>query len=276
MGDVERTRFELVGSGSRTIRGEAHVVAGATRAVVLLHGFKGFYRANFFPLLASELAAAGLNVVTFNFAGSGVGADLETFSDPAGFADNSYGRELYDLALVLRESESRGWLGGRWGLFGHSRGGGIAVLHTSRDERVAALATWASIASVQRWSDEEMAAWRERGYVDVVNSRTGQVLQLGTRVRDEIERHAKGRLDIVRAARDVRCPWLIVHGDADETVAFGDAEQLAAVARDAELVRVAGAGHGFNVSHGFTAVSPELRQALDRTVSFFSVQLGLG
>src|SRR4051812_12197826 len=121
--DVMREQFELTGSGSRPIRGEARLVRGATAGVVLLHGFKGFYRGNFFPLLADELAGAGLNVVSFNFAGSGVGPDLVTFSDPGGFADNSYGRELYDLTLVLRESESQGWLGERWGLFGHSRGG---------------------------------------------------------------------------------------------------------------------------------------------------------
>lgn len=275
MADVVRERFELTGSGSLPIRGEVHVVRGATRGVVLLHGFKGFYRGNFFPVLAGELARAGMNVVTFNFAGSGIGADRETFSEPAAFEGNSYGRELYDLTLVLRESDARGWLGDRWGLFGHSRGGGIAVLHAARDRRVAALVTWASIASVQRWSDAEMKEWRARGSVDVTNTRTGQVFRLGTRVLDEIERHATGRLDIVRAAAEVRCPWLIVHGDADETVDFADAERLAAVAGDAELVRIAGANHTFNVSHGFTVESPALRQALDRTTDFFAVQLGV-
>ncbi|MDB4880416.1 MAG: Alpha/beta superfamily hydrolase [Gemmatimonadetes bacterium] len=268
-----REEFELAGAGGLPIRGEARVVPGATRGVVLLHGFKGFYRALFFPRLADELASSGLNVVSFNFAGSGIGADRETFTEPEAFAGNSYGRELYDLTLVLREADAQGWLGDRWGLFGHSRGGGVAVMHAARDARVAALVTWASIASVRRWSDDEMAAWRERGYMEVANQRTGQLFRLGTRVLDEVERHGGGRLDVAQAAAAVRCPWLIVHGDADDVVPLDEGERLAACARDGELLQVAGGSHTFNVAHGFAVESPQLRQALDRTVAFFADRL---
>jgi uncharacterized protein len=265
--------FELTGSGSLPIRGEAREVRGATQAVVLLHGFKGFFRATFFPLLADALANAGLNVVSFNVAGSGIGPDLETFTEPDAFAGNSYGRELYDLGLVLREADAQGWLGERWGLFGHSRGGGVAILHASRDERVAALATWASISTVDRWSEEDHHAWRERGYIEVENTRTRQVFRIGTRLLDEVERHGAGRLDILAAAGRVRCPWLIVHGDADETVKIEEGERIAAAARERELVRIPHGTHTFNVAHGFTEPSSELRQALARTVDFFSTTL---
>ena len=68
--------FEIPGTGGFVIRGEARVADRARGSVVLVHGFKGFARFAFFPWLAVRLAAAGLNAVTFNFSGSGVGEDM--------------------------------------------------------------------------------------------------------------------------------------------------------------------------------------------------------
>jgi alpha-beta hydrolase superfamily lysophospholipase len=263
-------RFDLAATGGRAIRGEARVVPDAAGSVVLVHGFKGFARFAFFPYLAERLAAAGLTAVTFNMSGSGIGEDLETFTEPQAFAENTYTRELQDLALVLAESRRRGWTGAQFGLFGHSRGGGVALLEAARDARVRALATWASIATVLRWSDDEVARWRERGHLDVPNSRTGQVLPLSTALLDETMEHHLGRLSLRRAAATLLCPWLIVHGDADETVPFDEAEQLFAASEGrAELLRIAGGTHTFNVAHGMTTPSPQLAEAVERTARFF-------
>ena len=270
-------RFDIAGAGGRVIRGEARVVDDATASVVLLHGFKGFAHFSFFPLLAERLSRAGLTAISFNFSGSGVGVDMERFTDLDAFENNSFGRELYDLVMVNAEADRRGWLGARRGLFGHSRGGGIAVLHAARDERVAALATWSSISTVKRWSDADMASWQARGYTEIANSRTGQIMRVGTNLLNEVVKHGSGRLDIARAAAVIRCPWLIVHGDADETVPVEESERLHAASNGrAELLRVSGATHGFNVSHGFADPSPELQFVIDRTVGFFAGNLLAG
>ena len=263
-------RFDFEGAGGRMIRGEVRLVPDARASVVLVHGFKGFARFAFFPHLADRLAAAGITAVTFNFTGSGVGADMETFSDPAAFEENTYTRELHDLGIVLAEGERRGWITPQHGLFGHSRGGGIAILRAARDTRIHALVTWAAISTVKRWPTDIAANWRERGWLDVENARTKQVFRLRTPVLDEATEHGDGMLDVARAAETLLCPWLIVHGDADETVLVGEAESLAASAgRNAELLRIAGATHTFNVAHGMTSPSPQLGEATDRTVRFF-------
>jgi uncharacterized protein len=267
-------RFEIPGTGARVIRGEVRVAPGARGSVVLVHGFKGFGRFAFFPFLAEQLAASGLTAVTFNSSGSGVGEDLETFTDPEAFAENSYTRELQDLALVIAESERRGWTGPQFGLFGHSRGGGVALLHAARDARVRALVTWASIASVVRWTEPQMAEWRARGWLEVPNARTGQVFRLDTTLLDETTEHHLGRLNLRMAAATLLCPWLIVHGDADETVPFAEAEQLHVASEErAELCRVAGGTHTFNVAHGMTAPSPQLTEAVASTVRFLTERL---
>jgi uncharacterized protein len=75
---------------------------------------------------------------------------------------------------------------------------------------------------------------------------------------------------VTRAAETLLCPWLIVHGDADETVQIGESEQLArAAGSNATLLRIAGGTHTFNVAHGMTSPSPQLMEAADRTVRFF-------
>lgn len=263
-------RFDLEGAAGRTIRGEVRVVPGARASVVLVHGFKGFTRFAFFPYLADRLAAAGLTTVSFNASGSGVGPDMETFSDPAAFEENTYTRELHDLGIVLGEGERRGWITQRRGLFGHSRGGGIAILRAGRDVHVHALVTWAAISTVKRWPTDIADAWRRRGWLDVENSRTKQRFRLRPAVLEEAAQHGDGMLDVTRAAEMLLCPWLIVHGDADETVLIGEGEALArAAGPNAELLRVAGGTHTFNVAHGMTAPSPQLREATDRTVRFF-------
>ena len=263
-------RFDIEGAAGRTIRGEVRVVTGARASVVLVHGFKGFAHFAFFPYLADRLAAAGLTTLSFNFSGSGVGEDMETFSDPEAFAENTYTRELHDLGIVMGEGERRGWITERRGLFGHSRGGGIAILRAARDVHVHALVTWASISTVRRWPTDIADAWRRRGWLDVENARTKQVFRLRSAVLDEATQHGEGMLDVTRAAETLLCPWLIVHGDADETVLIGEGEVLANVAgSNAELLRVAGGSHTFNVAHGMTTPSPQLREATDHTVTFF-------
>ena len=267
-------RFDVEGAAGRTIRGEARVVPGARASVVLVHGFKGFARFAFFPYLADRLSEAGLTTLSFNFSGSGVGEDMETFSDPEAFEQNTYTRELHDLGIVMGEAERRGWITERRGLFGHSRGGGIAILRAARDVHIQALVTWASISTVRRWPTDIADDWRRRGWIAVENARTKQLFRLRPAVLEEAAEHGAGMLDIARAAETLLCPWLIVHGDADETVLIGEGESLArAAGSNAALLRIAGGTHTFNVSHGMTSPSSQLHEATGRTVGFFADRL---
>jgi pimeloyl-ACP methyl ester carboxylesterase len=271
---VAPERFDLEGAGGRMIRGEARVVPGAHASVVLVHGFKGFSHFAFFPFLADSLARSGITSVSFNFSGSGIGEDMERFTDAEAFEANTYTRELHDLGIVLAFGEQQGWIGVQRGLWGHSRGGGIAILRAARDSHIHALATWAAISTVKRWPTDVAEEWRERGYLEVSNSRTGQLFRLRSAVLDEATEHGDGMLDIGAAAETLLCPWLIVHGDADETVHLAEGERLAEFAGpNAELLRIAGGTHTFNVAHGMTSPSSQLTEATDRTVRFFVERL---
>jgi len=244
-------------------------------AVAVVHGFKGFKDWGLWPTLAERLARAGLSAVTFNLSGSGVD-DSGEFVYPERFGHNTFSAELQDLRRVT-DALARGLLGvappASLGLLGHSRGGGIAVLHAAGDPGIRALVTWAAISTVDRWPAAQRAAWREAGVNEVKNVRTGEVLPLYTDVLDDVE-HSGGALDIEQAAARLTIPWLIVHGAADEAVALAEGERLARAAPRARFVPVEGAGHTFGAVHPWRGPTPEVTRVEDVTLAFFAEHLG--
>ena len=256
------------------IRGEVYPAATPIGSVVICHGFKGFAHWAFFPYLARTLAESGMRAITFDLSGSGIGPDRENFSALEEFETNTFTQELTDLDDVIAESRRRGWIDVGFGLFGHSRGGGVAILHASNDEDVKALVTWAAISNVRRMSDDDVKKWREDGHTDIHNSRTGQNMRLGTALLDEIESLEKTSLDIPAAAGRISVPWLIVHGDTDETVTVKEGERLADLAPGFGMLwTVEGGNHGFGASHPITDAPPTLALVVRGTVGFFAEHL---
>jgi len=226
--------------------------------------------------LADRLARAGFTAVTFNLSGSGVD-DAGEFSLPDRFGHNTFSAELRDLGQVT-DTLMSGELGvpipSSLGLIGHSRGGGIAILKTAEDTRVRALVTWAAISSVQRWPEEKRAGWRSSGRTEIQNARTGQVLPLYTDVLDDIELNAEA-LDIEAAAGRVRVPWLIVHGAADESVSYAEAQVLKAASRrkKTRLLTVERGGHTFGATHPWQLATPELETVFNESVEWLATHL---
>jgi pimeloyl-ACP methyl ester carboxylesterase len=283
---IETEQFELTrdrpnGGKPLAVRGEAYhpaptdsAAAESPPTVVICHGFKGFAHWAFFPYLARTIAEYGMRAVTFDFSGSGIGADRENFTALEEFTTNTFSQELADLEEVIAESRRRGWIDREFGLFGHSRGGGVAIIHASFDRDVKALVTWAAIASTSRWDEEAVREWRARGYTDIENSRTRQTMRLGTAVLDDVEANGKGKLDVAAAARRISVPWLVVHGDADETVPVKEAEQLSELSTGfSTLWTVEGAGHTFSATHPVTHPPPLLALVTRGTVQFLSEHL---
>jgi dienelactone hydrolase len=223
-----------------------------------------------FPSFGERLARAGFTAIALNVSGSGVD-DRGDFAWPERFARNTFSAEQRDLDSLIAALDA-GRLGvprpTTVGIVGHSRGGGMAVLLAAREPRIRALVTWAAISHVNRWTPAQVASWRESGRLEVVNSRTGQVLPIERDLLDDVERNAGSTLDVGAAAARITVPWLIVHGAADETVPAAEADALAAVARPdlVERLTPAGAGHTFGATHPFVGMTPALGEVFDATI----------
>ena len=86
---------------------------------------------------------------------------------------------------------------------------------------------------------------------------------LDTNVISDLVRNPQGA-----AARRLAVPWLLVHGTADPTVAFDEANDLlAAAAGPARLLPLDGAGHTFGAVHPFAGPTPHLAAAAEATLA---------
>ncbi|UCF42035.1 MAG: alpha/beta hydrolase [Gemmatimonadota bacterium] len=281
MATVTKTPFELVGADAGPLRGDVRTQEhGRGRpAVIICHGFKGFKDWGHFPHLADRLARAGMTAVSFNFSGSGVGPDGESFSEPERFGHATYSNDLADLETVATALEAGTLLEGlakptALGVFGHSRGGGLAVLFAAGNAKVKVLVTWAAIGKLIRWDDGMLDRLRQEGRADVVNMRTGEVLPLYTDVLEDFELHKDGKLDLDAAAERIRVPWLIVHGAQDEAVSLSDGERLYTLAQgSARLEIIPGGTHTLGARHPWAGFTPELERGMDLTTEWFTRHL---
>ncbi|QDU70106.1 alpha/beta hydrolase family protein [Engelhardtia mirabilis] len=246
--------------------------------VVLTHGYLAFMDWAFLPALAEALVARGLAVVTFNMSGGGIGPELDEFTDPAGFAHNTYEQELEDLAAVAGAA-AEGHLGpldaNRAGIWGHSRGAAMCVLHAARlraagHEPYRALCTWASVASVGRYDLERLEEWHREGFLWVTLA-DGRRMRLERDLLDEFSPRPAS-LDVEAAAAALDLPVLLVHGARDRSVKPEEARELLEVypAGRAELVVIDGVGHNFGARHPLTESRPPLAQALAVTAEHFA------
>lgn len=276
--DPSAFRFEQ--GSDAVLHGVVHPASrrGPRPTVVICHGFKGFMDWGFFPPLAELLAARGFTVVRFNYSGIGQLPGEDRVSDLDAFRHNSHRRELNETLAVLdalgREIAPGRVDRARIGLVGHSRGGGAAILAAAHDETgdtLRALVTWAAVATFDRYPAEVKKRWRDDGELVIANGRTGQQLPLGLALLDDIEQHTVpgGVLDLEAAAGRVRTPWLIIHGDADETVQLEDAQRLNRQATGPhELLVIPGGGHTFGSGHPFSGPTPPLVETFNATQTF--------
>jgi alpha-beta hydrolase superfamily lysophospholipase len=263
--------FEIPCKDGLSIRGDIYAANARVGTVVICHGFKGFAHWAFFPYLARELAESGLTAITFDFSGSGVGPDRESFTQLEAFASNTLSREQDDLDILMDYITRRKLVNGKCGLFGHSRGGGTAILYAAADDSpVNSLVTWAAISYPNRWTPEDVKTWRTRGFTEVTNSRTGQVLRLNTHLLEDVEANGKNKLNIEAAAAKIKVPWLIVHGLTDETVPSAEAERLHALSAKVSTLRlIEGGNHGFDARHPLNEAPVVLKKVVRETVKFF-------
>lgn len=241
-------------------------------AILVAHGFKGFKDWGFFPYLCERLAQDGHLVVSFNFSLNGTGPDLLEFTDLDAFGRNTLSRELDDLHWMvdrmLAGEWSDGTAPGHVGLLGHSRGGGASVIATAEHQGVAALVTWAAVATFHRWSEQQVADWMSQEVTWIGNARTGQEMPLNRTLWEDL-RDNRARLDVLAAAARVGVPWLILHGSDDPTVAVAEARQLHDAGPGSSLRVVEGSGHTFEAVHPPQGTPPGLMAAIDASLRHF-------
>ncbi len=246
--------------------------------IIFVHGFKGFKDWGFGPYLGEYLADNGFFVLTFNFSHNGVGDSLTEFTELDKFAENTFSLEIDELSEVI-SAYTGNYFGKRdnskIGLLGHSRGGAIALLTAKLKPEVDAVAVWASVAKLDRYSERQKEKWRKEGVFKVLNTRTNQVMKLNLSLLEDIDKHKDDYLSIENAVKNLNRPLLIAHGKQDLAVPFDEAEMIYdwSNKNKTELYSIDAAGHTFDIKHPFEGTNPKFDKLITKTEKFFKTYL---
>jgi pimeloyl-ACP methyl ester carboxylesterase len=245
--------------------------------VVFCHGYKGFKDWGAWNIMAKQIAEAGYCFLKFNFShNGGTIEDPIDFPDLEAFGNNNYTKELDDLNDVLD------WIQkyfkdnphidiNKINLIGHSRGGGIAILKSSEDNRITKLITLASVSDFSNrfGTEDDIKEWKEHGVKYIQNGRTKQQMPHYYQFYEDFKDN-KERLDITSATKHLEIPILIIHGDLDTSVSLSESKALQQWNTISEFQIIDGADHVFNTKHPWDKemLSMELENVAKHIINF--------
>jgi dienelactone hydrolase len=256
-----------------SVFGESNIYSSP--CIICVHGFKGFKDWGFWPYTANHLAEKGFFVLTFNFSHNGIGEVLTEFTEPEKFAENTISLEVEELKELLNLYQS-GLFGkhvnNKIGLLGHSRGGGVSLLAARNNPVIRAAAVWASVANYDRYTERQKAEWKERGFINILNSRTKQMMRLNLSLLEDIENNKDDLLSIQKAVKNNKYNLYIAHGEQDLTVRITDAELIYTWSdkKNTILEKIPAAGHTFDIIHPFAGSNSKFDYLLNKTTNFFN------
>ena len=240
--------------------------------VIFCHGYKGFKDWGAWNIVAEEFAQDGFTFIKFNFSHNG--GTLENpidFPDLDAFGNNTYSKEVADLNSVIDWSNKQ--FGSPIYIIGHSRGGGIVTLVAGINSNISKVISWAAVADFKERFPvgEKLQEWKDKGVYHVVNGRTKQEMPLYYSFYEDFMKNEMN-LTISKAAKNIRIPHLIIHGDKDEAVLVKDANRLHSFNPKAELEVISGANHTFGSKHPWDErfLPDSLREVLDKTINFIN------
>ena len=244
----------------------------STGVVIFCHGYKGYKDWGSWNLVADEFASKGFTFMKFNFSHNG--GTLENpidFPDLKAFGYNTYSKEVEDLNSVIEWSHNE--FGEPISIIGHSRGGGIVTLVGGSNSNVSNVISWAAVADFKERFPvgEKLQEWKDKGVNYVVNGRTKQEMPHYFSFYESFMKN-EGNLTISKAAKNMRIPHLIIHGDNDEAVLVQDARRLCAFNPEAELEIISDANHTFGSKHPWNErfLPDSLGEVVDKTINFIN------
>lgn len=221
------------------------------RAVVVCHGMLSSRSSPKHQGICRALARRGVTAARLDFAGRG---------DSEGSTEGiTYEGQIDDLESLLSV------IGDRLspiGFVGSSMGGAVVLLTAARRRDVGCVVGIAAVGRPRQvlirlvGGEQELERCRRRGGLEVEGHRFGpELLQ-------SVE-----QVDVVGAAASLDCPVLLLHGDRDEVVDPGQARELAAVAKQAELVTIAGGDHRLHGASDQALIERRVSDFVDKALA---------
>jgi pimeloyl-ACP methyl ester carboxylesterase len=280
---IDPIELSLPGGGPVHIRADLRSGAPGKELplVIIVHGFLGYKRWGFFPLLSERIAGAGFHVLTMSFSHNGVDEETGRIIYPDQFAANTVSREIEDMDSVFGHIREDGIelpvARSSWAIVAHSRGAAVAILAAGKAPEVRSLVTWATPSRLDRYTDRRKRLWKEEGALIFNDERADGPLRLDYSYYEDIDRNREVR-DLPRAAASLAMPHLMIHGERDAAVTVGEMMQLypEGLPDGRRLEIIQGCSHAFGVTHPMKRPTKALERAISLTEKWLGMTLTHG
>ena len=174
--------------------------------IVIGHGLTGEMSREMCVYLAENLATLGWPTLRFSFTGHG--------KSEGEFSDMTISKEVEDLISIIDQHRGSRKLA----YIGHSMGAAVGALTAAKDDRIDTLISLAGMVHTKQFYDQEFS---EQSAGESVMWEKEEC-PLSTAFRDDLY-----DIDtVIPAVKDIRLPWLLIHGSADDVVFPNHSEDL--------------------------------------------------
>ena len=247
------------------------------KIVIFCHGYKGYKDWGAWDLVAKKFAMNNFFFIKMNFSHNG-GTPLQPidFPDLEAFGKNNFSIELDDIDVVMNWLTKNNEINNEIdhesiSLIGHSRGGGIILIKAFEDDRFSNVVTWGGVSdfSSRFPKGDVLEAWKQDGIVYIDNARTKQKMPHYIQFYENYIEN-KQRFDIKKSVKNLKIPYLIVHGSNDETVLLSEAENLFKWNPNNKIIIIENGTHTFGTSQPWNDLEmpAELEQTVWETINF--------
>ena len=247
--------------------------------IIFCHGYKGYKDWGSWNLMAKEFVKNNLFFIKFNFSHNGgtVNNPID-FPDLEAFASNNYSIEIDDLQSVIDSVLSNKQFhkeidNTNITLIGHSRGGGIAVLKASENNKITKVVSWNGISDIESRfpKGEALEAWKKAGIGYIQNTRTKQQMPNKFQVYEDFMAN-KDKLHIKSAIEKIKIPHLIIQGTNDTVVLPQEAENMYSWNDKSELLMIENMNHALGNTQPWNkqAMPEDLEKVINYTIEFLN------
>ena len=246
--------------------------------VIFCHGYKGYKDWGCWNLVAKEFASNNFFFIKFNFSHNGgtVNNPID-FPDLNAFGNNNFTHELNDIERVISFVTANKDLSENVDLnniflIGHSRGAGICAIKASENKRIKGLITWAGVSDFKiRFNEgsKEFIEWKENGVKYVENKRTKQQMPHFFQFYLDFKKNEE-RFNIKQAVQKLKIPFLVIHGDNDNSVLPFEGDDLHSWGKNSKFFSLKNGNHTFSSKHPWEEkkLPKELKAATEASISF--------
>ena len=203
--------------------------------IIMCHGFSTSKDGRTFVRLEENLNEQGISTFRFDFFGHG--------ESEGKFAEITTSEAIDDILQAIKFVRQFGHR--KIGLVGSSFGGMASIIAASRSDDLYILALksplsdYKSMAHARR-SEQELKDWKKKGFIEL-NSANEDRQRLNYSFYEDAE-----NVKTYEAARKIKIPALIVHGDEDETVPIAQSQKTARLIKDCRLEIIQGCDHVYS------------------------------